>query len=220
MKKKYMKLVGLMMALGLSLGIAACGGGSTSSNVSETPSASSSVAESSSAAESSVEEQKVGNYTADSWGELVALSSFENCTVEGVMNGAEGSGLTESSKHLFAANGYSRTGTRNILGGVNGVDLTFATADAAVVETERAALLGFLEGISFDEITYNSTAKAYVASGEFYTANGKTYKDATLKVKNGKVDTVAVTIVTEDSTESHTLKFTKYGSTTPAAPQA
>lgn len=220
MKKKYMKLVGLMMALGLSLGIAACGGGSTSSSVSETPSASSSVAESSSAAESSVEEQKVGNYTADSWGELVALSSFENCTVEGVMNGAEGSGLTESSKHLFAANGYSRTGTRNILGGVNGVDLTFATADAAVVETERAALLGFLEGISFDEITYNSTAKAYVASGEFYTANGKTYKDATLKVKNGKVDTVAVTIVTEDSTESHTLKFTKYGSTTPAAPQA
>lgn len=220
MKKKYMKLVGLMMALGLSLGIAACGGGSTSSSVSETPSASSSVAESSSAAESSVEEQKVGNYTADSWGELVALSSFENCTVEGVMNGAEGSGLTESSKHLFAANGYSRTGTRNILGGVNGVDLTFATADAAVVETERAALLGFLEGISFDEITYNSTAKAYVASGEFYTANGKTYKDATLKVKNGKVDTVAVTIVTEDGTESHTLKFTKYGSTTPAAPQA
>lgn len=215
-----MKLVGLMMALGLSLGIAACGGGSTSSSVSETPSASSSVAESSSAAESSVEEQKVGNYTADSWDELVALSSFENCTVEGVMNGAEGSGLTESSKHLFAANGYSRTGTRNILGGVNGVDLTFATADAAVVETERAALLGFLEGISFDEITYNSTAKAYVASGEFYTANGKTYKDATLKVKNGKVDTVAVTIVTEDSTESHTLKFTKYGSTTPTAPQA
>ena len=37
---------------------------------------------------------------------------------------------------------------------------------------------------------------------------------------NGKVDTVAVTIVTADSTESHTLKFTKYGSTTPAAPQA
>jgi hypothetical protein len=219
MKKKYMKLVGLMMALGLSLGIAACGGGSTSSSVSETSSASSSVAESSST-ESSVEEQKVGNYTAESWGELVALSSFENCTVEGVMNGAEGSGLTESSKHLFAANGYSRTGTRNILGGVNGVDLTFATDNATEVENERAALLGFLAEISLDEITYNSSTKAYFAEGEFYTANGKTYKDAIIKVKNGKVDTVAVTIVTADSTESHTLKFTKYGSTTPAAPQA
>ena len=59
MKKKYMKLVGLMMALGLALGVAACGGGSTSSSVPETSSASSSVAESSST-ESSVEEQKVG----------------------------------------------------------------------------------------------------------------------------------------------------------------
>ena len=219
MKKKYMKLVGLMMALGLSLGVAACGGGNTSSSVPETSSASSSVAESSST-ESSVEEQKVGNYTAESWGELVALSSFENCTVEGVMNGAEGSGLTESSKHLFAANGYSRTGTRNILGGVNGVDLTFATDIATEVENERAALLGFLAEISLDEITYNSSTKAYFAEGEFYTANGKTYKDAIIKVKNGKVDTVAVTIVTADCTEWHTLKFTKYGSTTPAAPQA
>lgn len=248
MKKKYMKLVGLMMALGFSLGVAACGGGNSSSTASENTSSSvsssvetssasvnssveasseqsteSSVetsSESASSEQSSQEEQKVGNYTATSWSELVALSSFENCTVEFNMTDPAGSGSTESSKHLFAADGYSRTGNRNVLGGVNGVDLTFATEDVAAVESERAALLEFLAEISFDEITYNSSSKAYLATGEFYTVDGKTYKDAAIKVKNGKVDSVAVTLVTAEATESHTLKFTKYGSTTPAAPQA
>ena len=253
MKKKYMKLVGLMMALGLSLGVAACGGGNSSSTASENTSSSvsssvetssasvnssveassesasmeqsteSSVetsSESASSEQSSQEEQKVGNYTAASWSELVALSSFENCTVEFNMTDPAGSGLTESSKHLFAADGYSRTGNRNVLGGVNGVDLKFATEDVAAVESGRAALLGFLAEISFDEITYSSSSKAYLATGEFYTVDGKTYKDAAIKVKNGKVDSVAVILVTAEATESQTFKFTKYGSTTPDAPQA
>ena len=239
MKKKYMKLVGLMMALGLSLGIAACGGvggnsGTTggasssasasveSSSISEVTS--SSVADSSSsvsAENSSVEEKKVGDYTAETWAQLVSLSSFENCTVDLSVICKKGVyDMGETSKHLFSADGYSRTGNRSVMGdGTGKQDLEYATDDADTVESERAALLGFLAEIAFEDITYNATPKTYVVNGEFYTANGKTYKDVTIKVSKGKISTVGVTIVTDDGTQTDTLTFSKYNTTTPALPE-
>ena len=212
--KKHVKLIAFIMALGLSLGIASCGGGSTTGGTS------SSVTANSSSTQSSVAEaQKVGNYTAETWEALVSLSSFENCTVAYTMNDAAGSGLTENSTHLFSADGYSRTGKRNILGGVNGTDLAYATTDTTEVANARAALIGFIAEIAFDKLSYNSTAKAYVIDGDFYTADGKTYKDVTLKVKDGKVHTVGVTVVSAEGTQTQAFTFSKYNTTTPELPE-